>query len=117
MKEESKIVELLAEMLRKADKNDELLARQGVELKNQGVELKKQGVELEKHGDLLEMQGRLLERHGLLLEKLVEGQLDLISGQNQTNAALRDIKIAIDNIAGLDERVKKLEMVVFKQAS
>src|ERR1017187_6323057 len=103
MKEESKIVEQLTEMLRKSDRHDELF----------------------------ELQGKVLEKHSQLLEKLVEGQLDLIEGHNKlvkgqidlvkgqirTNSVLEEIKDAIKDIARLDEHVRKLEFAVFKQAS
>jgi len=88
MKEENRIVELLAELLQRSDKHDEILVS----------------------------QGGLLERHGKLLEKLVESQVELIHGQNQTNRTLEDIKVAIKDIANLDDRVRKLENAVFKKA-
>jgi len=45
-----------------------------------------------------------------LLEKLVESQVDLIHGLNQTNKTLEEIKTAIEDIANLDDRVRKPEM-------
>ena len=103
MKKKSKIVELLSEMLRKGDRHDELFELQGKVL--------------EKHSQLLEKlvegQLNLIEGHN----KLVEGQIDLVKGQIRTNKTLDEIKDAIKDFARLDERVRKLEFAVFKQAS
>ena len=80
MKEENRIAELLSKLFVRSDKHDEILVS----------------------------QGELLERNGQLLEKLVESQIELTHGQNQTNKTLEDIKIAIKDIANLDDRVRKL---------
>jgi hypothetical protein len=58
-----------------------------------------------------------LEKTNLAIEELKLSNKRLADGQLETNKTLREIKVAIIDIARLDERVKKLEKVVFKQAS
>ena len=108
MKNEDKIVELLAETLRKQDRQEELLQMHTKLLQNQGNILQNQGNILDRHtsildrhtsildrhtsilerhtslmerqGDILERQGDILERHEAQLKKLVEGQ-DVMAGE------------------------------------
>jgi len=89
MKEESRIVELLAEMLKKFD------------------------------------------NHEVLLKKLIDGQhknnqeiKKLNESQNKTNASIGELRLSnmklaesIENSFKLEDRLKKLEMEVFKKAS
>ena len=89
MKNENKIVELLAETLRKQDKQEELLQMHATLLQNQGK--------------LLQNQGKILEGHTVLLERLVESQEGLRSDFHKMNDHL------LTRIDQTDERIKRLE--------
>ena len=67
MKNEERIIEILAESLRKQDRQEELLTK----LVESHL---KQGETLEKHGTLIEKQGVILEKQSGILGKLLEGQ-------------------------------------------
>ena len=117
MKEESKIVEQLTEMLRKSDRHDELFELQGKVLEKHSQLLEKL---VEGQLDLIEGHNKLVEGQNDLVRgqnDLVKGQIDLVKGQIRTNSVLEEIKDAIKDIARLDEHVRKLEFAVFKQAS
>jgi hypothetical protein len=95
MKEESKIVELLAELLKRADRQDEIRSI---------------------HSALLEKQGLLMEKQGKVLVKMLHAQ-------NKTNLTLGELRLsnmriaeALEHFADHENRIKKLENIVLKQA-
>ena len=124
MKNEDKIVELLAETLRKQDRQEELLQMHTKLLQNQGSILQNQGNILDRHtsilerhtslmerqGDILERQGDILERHEAQLKKLVEGQ-DVMAGE--LKGLRSDFHKMNDHLLTrldqTDERIKRLE--------
>ena len=99
MKNEDRIVELLAESLKIQDRHSELLTHQG---------------------EILTRQGEILIRHGELLEKIIERQDRAEQQQREASEriiasvdALTDIvKIWMERTKKLDdheERIRKLE--------
>jgi len=89
MKDESKIVELLAESLLRADRHEELL------------------------GQLI----KRADNHDILLEKLVNGQNKTNLALNELGLSNVRIVEVLENNLKLEGRVKKLENKVFKRAS
>src|SRR6185369_5603180 len=101
MKEESRIVELLAEMLRKSDRHDELLE---ILIKGQLDLIDAQNKNNLSVGELRLSNMRLvegLEKTNVAIEELKLSNIRLADGQLEPNKTLREIKVAIKDIARL----------------
>tara|TARA_R110000868_G_scaffold93516_3_gene258632 strand:- start:487 stop:795 length:309 start_codon:yes stop_codon:yes gene_type:complete len=101
MKNEERIIEILAESLRKQDRQEELLTK----LVESHL---KQGETLEKHGTLIEKQGVILEKQSGILGKLLEGQERLTTEFHRMNDHL------LAKQDKMEDRIVRLENKVFK---
>jgi len=124
MKEENRIIELLAEMLKKADRHEEILEAHGKLFEKLVGQQANTNVAI---GELKLSNMRIvevLEKYEKLLEKLVDGQVKLEDGQNKTNFTLdelrdSDIRIAkaLEKFGNYEERIQKLEQYIIRKAS
>ncbi len=122
MKNEDKIVELLAETLLKQDRQEALLEKHGALLEKHGAILEKLVVGQEKHGAILEKLVVGQEKHGAILEKLVVGQekhATLFETMTYELKGLReDFHKMNDHLLirqeKMEERISRLEDKVFK---
>lgn len=101
MKNEERIIEILAESLRKQDRQEELLTK----LVESHL---KQGETMEKHGTLIEKQGVILEKQSGILGKLLEGQERLTTEFHRMNDHL------LTKQDKMEDRIVRLENKVFK---
>ncbi len=100
MKNESRIEELLADLLRTQD-------RQTGVLEKQGTIMEKHSTILEKHSTIMEKQGTILEKHSMLLEHLVKGQDKLSDQFERLFTFIQDSMM--HRMDEMDARIRKLE--------
>lgn len=108
MKNEERIIEILAESLRKQDRQEELLTKLVESHLKQGETMEKHGAILERQGALIEKQGVILEKQSGILGKLLEGQERLTSEFHRMNDHL------LTKQDKMEDRIVRLENKVFK---
>jgi len=115
MKNEERIIEILAESLRKQDRQEELLTKlveshlkQGETMEKHGTILERQGSLIEKQGVILEKQSGILEKQSGILGKLLEGQERLTTEFHRMNDHL------LTKQEKMEDRIVRLENKVFK---